>query len=261
MSAGLQADVVSLAGLEFAAIVRDAARRFPAGRPEAAIALLDGWDGGMELDSAPAALYQLASLEIFERTAGNRMSKPLRGFVLGLGATQLSPDGPFAGRLSAGIVGVARAAVASGAPGLLWESLAAAHDSLAGSQGAAADRWGLRTLKRFTLSHPLAGAVGSLAPILNRGPFSTPGDADSVRVGAVSVAPGGMGRLTSAFYRAVYDLGEPHRSGWSAVPGQSGHPASPHYADGVEDWLQARLQPLAFGQAGPGGPALVLRKP
>ena len=47
-----------------------------------------------------------------------------------------------------------------------------------------------------------------------------------------------------AFYRAVYDLGDLRRSLWMAVPGQSGQPASPHYADLIQAWLAGRLEPI-----------------
>lgn len=260
MCAGIMADVLSPVAVAFVGLVTDAARRFPGGRHDDAVELLKSWDGQMALGSGAAALYQVACKEIFERTAGSRMSKPLRRLVLGGGATHLSTEGPFSGRLSAGVVRLVAAMVATGETGLLWDSLGAAWRALLQTQGADPARWSLRPLQGFTLSHPLAGAVRALGPILNRGPFCIPGDADTIRVGTVSLGPSGERRVASAFYRAVYDLGDSHQSGWSSAPGQSGHPASPHYADAVEDWLQARLDPLPLGQDAPRGPQLTLRK-
>ena len=65
-------------------------------------------------------------------------------------------------------------------------------------------------------------------------------------------------RVDQFFYRAVYDLSGESGSGWCHAPGQSGHPASSNYADLVDGWLQARLEPLPFGEAPPSGRRLVL---
>jgi penicillin G amidase len=35
----------------------------------------------------------------------------------------------------------------------------------------------------------------------------------------------------------VYDLGDPNGTLVAFAPGQSGHPASPHYDDGIRPWL------------------------
>ena len=261
MCAELMGDLTSAAAVAFLALVRDAARRYPAGRPEEAVELLLGWDGRMSLGTPAAALYQVACMELFDRTAGNRMSPELRRFVLGEGPTQLSSDGPFRGRLSSGVLVLAAGTIGAGQPEILWSSLDAAWAKLAGTQGRDVARWSTGPVQRFSLTHPLAGAVPALAAILNRGPLSLPGDADTVRVGTVAEGPSGDRRATSAFYRAVYDLGDVHRSGWASVPGQSGHPASPHYADLLQGWLEARLEPLPLGHAAPEGPRLVLRKP
>jgi len=96
--------------------------------------------------------------------------------------------------------------------------------------------------------HALAAALPVLARILNRGPYEGSGDTDTVRLsgrgyGYVVVSP-----TTSAFLRAVYDVGEWSRSVFSCPPGQSGHPASPNYADLIPGWLECRPLPLAFGE-------------
>jgi penicillin amidase len=139
----------------------------------------------------------------------------------------------------------------------LWACLDAAWKELTDSQGADPARWGLRPLRAFELTHPVAGAVRALRPIFSRGPFHAPGDADTIRVGSVAPGDDGAGRVTAAFYRAVYDMGG-GESGWAHVPGQSGHPASPNYADLVQGWLDGNLEPMAFGQAPAGSRRLIL---
>lgn len=253
--AELQGDVRSLAAVRFRELVLDAARRHPTGRPDGAIDLLREWDCRVVAGSPAAALYGQVVGLLFDSLVGSRLSPALRGYLLGEAVSPLSTEGPFSGRLTAGIlrllaqmVETGQVAGRRGVPEVLWVALATAATPL---RSAATSR------RAFTLSHPLADAVGALRPLLSRGPFVSPGDADTVRVGALS-GGGSAWRLTAAFYRAVYDLGGDSRSGWSHVPGQSGHPASKNYADLVEGWLQARLEPLPFGAAPAPGRRLVL---
>ena len=261
--AELQGDLVSLAAVRFRDLVLAAARASPSASPAAAVELLRAWDCRVDLDAPGAALYQACLAALFDRIVGARLTLALRSYLLGAGATELFPDGPYSGRLTAGVLGICAQLLETGrAPGveggaeLVWGALEAAWDDVAKAQGADPTRWGLRRVREFRLDHALAGAVGALRPVLSRGPFQAPGDEDTVRVGTVTAAEGEASRLTAAFYRAVYDLGG-DESGWCHTPGQSGHPASRNYADLVQGWLQARLQPLPFGRA-PEGSRLVL---
>jgi penicillin amidase len=263
-SGELQVDVVSAAAQRFRELVLDAAKRYPEGRPGAAVDLLRHWDCRIDLDSAAAALYERALGLMFEDVLGTRLSPALRRYVLGAGATELFPDGPYSGRLTAALLAICATIVdgghppgRDGGPAVLWSALEGAWGELAAAQGSDPARWRLRPLRTFALSHVLADAVGALRAILSRGPFQAPGDADTVRVGTVSAADGGPGRITAAFYRAVYDLGG-GRSGWGHVPGQSGHPASPNYADLTNGWLAGQLDALSFGEAPVGRRRLVL---
>ena len=254
-SAELQGDTRSLAAVRFRELVLDAAQRHPAGCPEKAIELLRQWDCRVVADAPGAVLYEHAAGLLFDRVVGGRLSPALRGYLLGEAASPVSTEGPFSGRLTTGLLLLlARLVEAGRIPGvdggleILWSSLAGAGEIAA---RAGADH------RRFTLSHPLADAVRALRPVFSRGPFRSPGDADTVRVGALR-GSGPATRITAAFYRAVYDMSEGSGSGWCAVPGQSGHPASHNYADLVDGWLQARLEPLPFGGTPPGGRRLVL---
>lgn len=263
-SGALQVDVVSAAAQRFRDLVLDTARRYPDGRPDEAVDLLRDWDCRIDLDSGAAALYELALGRVFDAVVGTRLSPALRRYLLGAGTTELSPEGPYSGRLTTALLAICATSVEGGhpqgevgGPALLWSALQLGWAELLGAQGGDPARWRLRPLRAFALSHVLADAVGALRPILSRGPFHAPGDADTVRVGTVSAAGAGPGRITAAFYRAVYDLGG-GRSGWAHVPGQSGHPASVNYADLTEGWLDGQLDTLPFGAVPAGRRRLVL---
>jgi penicillin amidase len=40
-------------------------------------------------------------------------------------------------------------------------------------------------------------------------------------------------------------VGNPGRSRWQHMTGQSGHPGSRHYDDLIQDWLAGRTNPVA----------------
>jgi acyl-homoserine lactone acylase PvdQ len=50
--------------------------------------------------------------------------------------------------------------------------------------------------------------------------------------------------ITSAPFRFVADLSDLNGSLGCLVPGQSGQPASPHYADGIQNWLDGKYHPM-----------------
>jgi len=55
--------------------------------------------------------------------------------------------------------------------------------------------------------------------------------------------PVGRVRLGPALRYAV-DLGDPDHALFGLAGGQSGHPGSPYYTDGLTDWLAGRPRPL-----------------
>jgi acyl-homoserine lactone acylase PvdQ len=44
----------------------------------------------------------------------------------------------------------------------------------------------------------------------------------------------------------IIDFADPDKSVWMLPPGQSGHPGSPHYADGIEPWLDVEYRPMIW---------------
>jgi penicillin G amidase len=98
--------------------------------------------------------------------------------------------------------------------------------------------WTWGALHEVRFRHPLAAAF-DLAPV-GRG-----GDGDTVN------ATGGAGweQQFGASYREVLDLADWDRSLAVNVPGQSGQPGSPHYADLLPLWAEGRYFPLLYSRA------------
>jgi penicillin amidase len=74
-----------------------------------------------------------------------------------------------------------------------------------------------------------------------------------------SVTGGGEG----SSWRMVVELGKDVRA-WGTYPGgQSGNPASPHYDDGLDQWIRGELAPLRFPRTPsdlPSTAVLILRR-
>lgn len=122
-----------------------------------------------------------------------------------------------------------------------WEELlrAAALDvaeALTGGPGA--QTWG--EANRVRIRHPLSAALpGWLAGFLDRPVQPLPGDANMPRVQSVAFG---------ASQRSVISPGAEDRAIAHTPAGQSGHPLSPYYAAGHEDWAQGRPSPLLPGE-------------
>jgi penicillin amidase len=130
-------------------------------------------------------------------------------------------------------------------PGRSWEdvvrsALAAAVRTL----GPDPALWTRGRLHRVRFAHGLDPLPG-LRRVFSRGPYPVGGDADTVNV--MARVPGiGPGSMIGPSMRAVFDLGDPDGTLISLAPGQSGHPASPHYDDFLPGWLAGELVPLAM---------------
>ncbi len=104
--------------------------------------------------------------------------------------------------------------------------------------------WEWDLVHQGQLAHPL-GDVWPWDQLLSRD-LSPDGWADTV-----NASPGG-GLDPDRFYRAravygyrqILDLGDPDTLWFLLLPGQSGHPFHPHYADLIDEWLAGAYQPL-----------------
>jgi len=104
--------------------------------------------------------------------------------------------------------------------------------------------WRYGLIHKMTFRHPL-GTVKSLEGAFNRGPFPIGGDSDTVNMGnTVPTNPEEV--IAIASYRQITDLSDLNNSLSIHVPGQSGHPGSPHYDDFIQLWQQTEYHPQLF---------------
>jgi len=87
----------------------------------------------------------------------------------------------------------------------------------------------------------------AIAVLFNLPPVPRDGDG-STPLAAGGPRHGSFDQTTGASYRHIIDLGDWDQSVAISAPGQSGQPASPHYADLLPAWAEGRYFPLLFSR-------------
>lgn len=118
-------------------------------------------------------------------------------------------------------------------PAAAEATLAVAVGRLRQEQGTDPATWSWGASNRMTFEHPLVD-------VFDAGAVARPGDATTVNVG---------GRRHGASFREILDFSDWDRSVATSVPGQSGQPGSPHYADLLPLWQEGEYFPLLFSRA------------
>lgn len=109
---------------------------------------------------------------------------------------------------------------------------------IARGEGPLSERhWG--AVNQLAMRHPLSAAVPGLGWLLDMPAQALPGDRDVIRV---------QGPRFGASQRLAVTPGREHEGVFHMPGGQSGHPLSPHYRAGHEDWVHARPSPLLPGE-------------
>ena len=218
-----------------------------------ALAMLAGWDGDLGADAAPAALF-----EVWYR-------RHLRPALLRRALGQLLPEG----RVEAALEALTPDEVLLADPrvdldlverpghrlgpdadaaldALLRSSLREAVTDVEGLLGPDRERWAWGRLHVSRLVHPLSRLFdASTRARLAVGPVPRGGSGDTVGNTAYTADFVQSGGST---FRIVVDVGDWDRSLVMNSPGQSGDPASPHYADLFEAWGRGEAFPLLYSR-------------
>ena len=215
--------------------------------------LLEGWDGTLAADSAAAAVFQ-----VWYR-------RHLRPGLLRRALAQLLP----AGQVPAALAALLPAADLTGDPrvdldlvekpgarlgadpeqalteifaGTLRDAMA----DLAGLLGPDEGTWAWGRLHQARLAHPAAAALGDAARRQAAiGPLPRGGSSDTP--GATTYTPD-FSQNAGASFRVVVDVGAWDGTLVMNSPGQSGDPASPHYADLFAPWAAGGAFPLLYSR-------------
>jgi penicillin amidase len=124
-------------------------------------------------------------------------------------------------------------------------ALRQAVDFLKKELGPQMEKWEWGRLHRLTFGHVL-GRQPPLGAVFNVGPFPVGGDSATVFATHTGLQERDLHAMAGPPFRFIADLGDLDRCFALLAPGQSGHPASPHYRDGVKPWFDGLYHPMLF---------------
>jgi penicillin amidase len=256
-SRALQGDAYSEPALRLADLIRTMP---PASDPDVAStqALLASFAGRLEPDSAAAALIEVCWVHHLRPAL-------LNALVPDAGTRRLLPPGDTQSlieRLESALDPATRDALLADALGAAFRDClermgadpmgrlaAEAEGEGSGAETAACREphsgWSWACLHHALFSHPLTGLRPDRA--WDVGPLPVGGSAASVMHAEYRID---TFRLThGASFRMIVDVGDWDRSVFINVPGQSGDPGSPHYADLAPVWGRQDHVPMLYGRA------------
>ena len=229
-------DSVSLPGRRLAALAKHVGDE----TLRSYVELLSAWDGTLSRDSRAGPLYAVWTKELLDEFFRPHVPEKLRNVVAASGNLPLVLDGlekPTADWFAGD--------PAEERNKLLRRTLASAVKKTREltKEDISAWRWG--KLHTLTLRHPLAGLGPAYDKAFGLAPVERPGDGVTPHAAGHDVR---FRQITGASYRHVLDLADWDRGMATSVPGQSGQPGSPHYADLLPLWAEGEYFPLAFSR-------------
>ena len=220
---------------------------------QAVINRLKDWDGHLAADSAEAAIYEVLVLRLLYRL----LNKPLGDLTIryaGKGPTPVLAEGSMMGEHAREWLRKILSEPSSPwfepengrtREQILLDALSESVNFLKDSCGPGIDDWAWGKIHQLTFSHPLSTSK-PLEKLFNRGPFPLGGDFDTIWATGSSLHDLSYEQVIGPPYRFIADLSDWNNSLSVLVPGQSGHPASQHYADQVKSWFNGKYHPMLF---------------
>lgn len=215
-----------------------------------ALRLIREWDGVLSAESTPATVYKVFQRRLAYTIVHPHMDDALLGSVLGDGMHPLlQPLTEFYGYWTVSLLRLLRDPqppwlAPEQRDAVITEALAYAVTWLREKFGADSAEWQWGRLHTLSAPHVL-GLVPPLDAAFNNGPVPVGGDANTVCQTAVSPIKPYASSNVSVSYRYVVDMGRPDEAVAMYLPGQSGHPASPHYGDLIAPWVAGDYFPMA----------------
>ena len=242
----MQSDNLSLPGIEAA---RRLGRLTPKGQRElSAIERLRSWDGRLDPDSIAGTIYQAFLLRLAREVARAAIGdRDLCERWLDRADNGFTPHVTSPWRWHSHLMDLWEEGDEEliGRPweDLVLEALSGALDDLGDRFGPDPEGWRWGHVHEMEFPHPLGAANPLLRRLLNR---SLKAGGAQETVSQIAYDPNDPYKAVWApSWRMVADPAAPERSRWQMFTGQSGHPASPHYDDLQQDWLEGRTQPMA----------------
>lgn len=231
----------------------------------AKLRLMD-FDGHLRADSAAAALYNLFLSEFSHQLFSDAFSQhpqAWKAFIESSKSYSAQADhllwqddrqheaSPFWQKTDS---------TRSGKANIVAYSLAAALQSGEQQLGKDYSRWQWGQLHQYkwnSLSSQIAAylpeeqqkMIARLDGYLNRGPYPAGGNINTINIASYNMGQDFNTLLIPAM-RLIVDFSQPDSVWVMNNAGQSANPASPHYADNIDNWLNGEYQNLPFSKEG-----------
>ncbi len=248
----LQMDNESLPAREVARILRDADLHSPYAcwaRDQ-----ITQWDGSMDVESRPAALYQVFRQLLLQRVLSSHLGPGAERYLsatvhpLASTASQTFRGTALFLTLLEEVASGKRVLTPGETPTQLLESvLDEAVKDLGVRLGPKAAAWSWGRLHKVSFKHVL-GRGPILSRLFNRGGMPLRGDGDTVHQAAFSLKdPYDATRWTPS-YRLIADTSDWDKCRSVHAPGQSGQLGSSHYSDLMALWHRGEYHPMPFSR-------------
>ncbi len=215
--------------------------------------LLHGWDGLLSIDDPCSIIYQVFTQRLITILTEPRLGELAIRYA-GKGPTPIVAEGSlFAEHAREWLL-----TTLSNPSSSWWDTgdgnKRVEHISLAMREtieilkqtcGPNMEDWRWGKVHRLTFGHAL-GSVKLLDRIFNRGPYPIGGDGDTIWATGSNRVDLSERDMVGPPARFIADLSDWNNSQGILVPGQSGHPASPHYDDNIEGWFKGEYHPMFF---------------
>lgn len=211
---------------------------------------LQKWDGDMHADSIAATVAYGWLFNFMQMAFTQAVGAELTDKLLGHGPVKNFSANPY----HKGGFELALRWLENGAPEWMGDVhplvIPAFEQTMAILQqefGSKAEKWAWGKVRPLTVKNPLA-----LIPGLGKlwKPVSLPGRGDGYTLNQMenppSFPPQPINMVASS--RMILDVGAWDNSVSSFPAGQSGHIASPHYQDGIQEWYDGRYHPMYFSR-------------
>lgn len=262
----------TVSAADFAAMQRDTvsaqAQRFvrhllpiqPTNTREArALEILRGWDCHITANSVAATLYETVRLYALHETFDRHLGELADAYV-GVDPSPLGDTGPYHDRSFVRLLEILddkkgssvwlrdpETGIPQPAGEILHRALRIALRELKAHLGPDMDTWTWGRLNRIHFAHPV-GSVKPLHLLFNRGPYPMSGDRDTLlRASGKPAFPFPPVAVVDAL-RFIADLSDWDRCQIIVPGGQSGHVASPNYADQIPLWRDGLMLTLPFSR-------------
>ncbi len=221
------------------------AKMKPTEETKQALQMLRSWDCVLLPDSSAGTLYQVFMQKLLGRLFAFAEGLPRAAMVLD-GWTfyylpklfhQIEQDGRSLIELNEDLRGMSWQEV-------IMTSLKEAWDFLRENQGTDPSKWEWRNLHKQTFIHNL-GRKPPHDRTFNIPSVGIGGDGSTVFNAGVAYRSNFATNVGVSF-RMILDFADFNRSVWVLPPGQSGHPGSPHYSDGIQPWLNVKYHPMLW---------------